>query len=106
MTNNDDIREEMEQLRKQLDEMKQKSEQSGADSQQRDAKVSAGKPEDDTNSADTASGNDTESGHDTDLAGQFQELMEVLNKEIKDSNPTTLLVVFSLGVLVGRLLPR
>ena len=106
MANYEDIREEMEQLRKQLDAMKQAAEESGADTRQQESKVNAGESGADTKPADAASGDDADSGHDADLAGHFQELMEVLNKEIKDSNPTTLLVVFSLGVLVGRLLPR
>lgn len=42
----------------------------------------------------------------SELSGQFQELMEQIDQELKESNPTTLLAVFALGILVGRLLPR
>jgi hypothetical protein len=41
-----------------------------------------------------------------DLSTQFQELLEGLNRELKDSNPITLLAVFALGILFGRLLSR
>lgn len=47
-----------------------------------------------------------ESDVGSDLSLQFQELMEVLDRELRESNPTTLLAVFALGVLTGRLLPR
>jgi hypothetical protein len=41
-----------------------------------------------------------------DLSSQFKNLMSVLEKELKDSNPVTLLVVFVFGLLFGRLLSR
>lgn len=43
---------------------------------------------------------------ESDLSKQFQELMEQLDQDLKESNPTTLLAVFALGILIGRLLPR
>ena len=103
MAKNDDIRDEIEQLRNQLDAIKQTQKESGAYIQQQDTNTNIG---DITKPEVSASGNDTDSTDESDLASQLQELMDVLNKEIKDSNPTTMLVVFSLGVLVGRLLPR
>lgn len=41
-----------------------------------------------------------------DLNSQLEELVEVLEQELKDTNPITLLIVFALGILIGRLLPR
>lgn len=41
-----------------------------------------------------------------DLSSQLQEFVTALEEEIKDTNPMTLLVVFALGILIGRLLPR
>jgi len=38
-----------------------------------------------------------------DLMAQFKELLDSIDKDIKDTKPTTLLIVFALGVLVGRL---
>lgn len=43
---------------------------------------------------------------ETDLTSMFQELVETVDSELKEANPLTVLVVFALGVLVGRLLPR
>lgn len=41
-----------------------------------------------------------------DAEAQIQELITALEEEIKDTNPMTMLVVFALGVLIGRLLPK
>jgi hypothetical protein len=41
-----------------------------------------------------------------DAEQQIRDFVEALDKEIKSTNPMTVLVVFSLGVLIGRLLPR
>ena len=43
---------------------------------------------------------------ESDLNSQLEELVEVLEQELKDTNPMTLLIVFALGILIGRLLPR
>jgi hypothetical protein len=43
---------------------------------------------------------------ETDLTRMFQELVETVDSELKEANPLTVLVVFALGVIVGRLLPR
>lgn len=37
---------------------------------------------------------------------QIQEFVTALEEEISETNPVTMLVVFALGVLVGRLLPK
>lgn len=106
MAKNEDIRKEMEQLRNQLDALKQAQQKSGSDIAQQDSMGDAEGLETSIKIAESDAGMDTESAGESDLASLFQELMEVLDNEIKDSNPTTMLVVFSLGVLVGRLLPR
>lgn len=49
----------------------------------------------------TAEGNTEE-----DVSSHLQELIETLEEEIKDNNPLTMLVIFALGILIGRLLPR
>ncbi len=43
---------------------------------------------------------------DADLTSQLQELIETIDEELKATSPMTVLVVFALGVVVGRLLPR
>ena len=42
----------------------------------------------------------------TSLSSQLEELVDTLGEDIKEAKPATLLVVFALGVLLGRLLPR
>ena len=37
---------------------------------------------------------------------QIQELIDALEAEIKDTNPVTMLIIFTLGILFGRFLPR
>ena len=39
---------------------------------------------------------------ETDLTSLFQELFDTIDEELKAANPLTVLVVFALGVLVGR----
>lgn len=41
-----------------------------------------------------------------DAEAQIQEFITALDEEIKDTNPMTMLVVFALGVLIGKLLPK
>ena len=41
-----------------------------------------------------------------DLSKQLQELLAGMNREPKDGSPITLLAVFALGILFGRLLSR
>lgn len=41
-----------------------------------------------------------------DAEDQVQDLISALEEEIKDANPMTMLAVFALGVLIGRLLSK
>ncbi len=45
-------------------------------------------------------------GSKIDTEQQIQELIDALEVEIKDTNPVTMLIIFTLGVLLGRFLPR
>ena len=45
-------------------------------------------------------------GSKMDSEKQIQDFIDALEVEIKDTNPMTVLVIFALGVLIGRLLPR
>ena len=56
---------------------------------------------------DSAARQSEESAADkSDLEKQVQEFVDALDAEIKGTNPMTVLVVFALGILIGRLLPR
>ncbi|MEN8190458.1 MAG: hypothetical protein ABFS19_11465 [Thermodesulfobacteriota bacterium] len=45
-------------------------------------------------------------GDESDLNSQIEELVDALEQELENTSPMTLLIVFALGILVGRLLPR
>ena len=47
-----------------------------------------------------------EGTEEKDVEKQIRDFVNALDQEIKSTNPMTVLVVFSLGVLIGRLLPR
>ena len=47
-----------------------------------------------------------EGAEEKDVEDQIRDFVNALDQEIKSTNPMTVLVVFSLGVLIGRLLPR
>jgi ElaB/YqjD/DUF883 family membrane-anchored ribosome-binding protein len=96
---NDSIKQELDDLRAQFDELKA----------QRDAAAAKAKAEE--ASADQEAEPIPEQLQDEivdegDLAEQFQELITSLDKELKDTNPTTLIAVFALGVLIGKFLSR
>ena len=48
----------------------------------------------------------SEGAEKQDTEDQIRDFVNALDLEIKSTNPMTVLVVFSLGVLIGRLLPR
>ena len=48
----------------------------------------------------------SEGAEEKDAEEQIRDFVNALDQEIKSTNPMTVLVVFSLGVLIGRLLPR
>ena len=84
---NEDLHQEIELLRQQLDAI------------QRQADTAPAVPElaDEDDSTETVTAEDETQAED--LLAQLKELLEY----IKDPKPTTLLIVFALGVLVGRL---
>lgn len=94
---NEDLQSEIEILRKQLEEFKRERE-----SQQAAATPETGEqPEAAPESISVSGAN--EPGGSEELIAQFRDLLDSIDKDIKDTKPTTLLIVFALGVLVGRL---
>ena len=59
-----------------------------------------------TASESSADEEDAAKSEESDLTSQFQELIESIDQELKDASPVTVLIVFALGVFVGRLLPK
>jgi hypothetical protein len=90
---NEDLQSEIEILRKQLEEFKRERE-----SQQAAATPETGEQPESV----SVSGANEPSGSE-ELIAQFRDLLDSIDKDIKDTKPTTLLIVFALGVLVGRL---
>ena len=88
----DRLREEVEMLRAQLDAAEAEPEESKTSDPEFDSEPTSGK-----NSGEYTA---------ADLAMELQDLVEAIDKELKDTNPVTLLVVFALGAFVGRMLPR
>ena len=95
---NEDIKDEMELLRKQLDEMKKERQAHLAEDAAEAEKQAdeGGAPQPDSVSEGVADSHD-------DLVAQFKGLLESIDEDIKDTKPSTLFAVFALGVLVGRL---
>ncbi len=106
---NDEMRDEIEALRAQVAELTaerkaKEKEQAQASSSQESTKESTAQ-----GTASSESGTDeteVEKLDETDLSSQVQELIDTIDQELKEASPVTVLVVFALGVLVGRLLPR
>ncbi|MEN8132491.1 MAG: hypothetical protein ABFS45_20385 [Pseudomonadota bacterium] len=94
---NEDLQKEIELLRKQLEAMKSERE-----AQQAAAIPDTGEQPAIAEESISASGA-TAADRTEDLIVQFKDLLDSIDKDIKDAKPTTLLIVFALGVLVGRL---
>lgn len=94
-----DIEQELAELKTQLDALKSEREtaQVAESEETMDSVADRGPIDEETLQQES----DTQ-----DLADQFRELFENLNEQLKEANPTTLLVVFALGVLLGRTLSK
>lgn len=103
---NDEMSNELEALRKQVSKLEaerdaRKIEDAKAVlNQESAAELGAVSPE---LSGTNAKSIETEA---TDFASQCQELIDTIDLELKEASPVTVLVVFALGVVVGRLLPK
>ena len=104
MTNNA-IAKELSELRAQVEELMQvrKPEQTNTPDQSDELSEEAITTESEVDSIKTES-DTTEEKSATEA--QILEFINTLEEEFKDISPMSMLVVFSLGVLIGRLLPR
>ena len=98
---NDDLSEEIQLLRKQLEELQKQ--QDGAETQ--DSFGIEEEPQVEVEQTVPVATKVADNGADVsqELVNQFRDLLDSIDKDIKDAKPTTLLIVFALGVLVGRL---
>jgi hypothetical protein len=84
-----DVQKELDQLRKEVAALSAARKQKEATSAQNNDNASSDAEEDDA-------------GHE--IKGQIEELIKLLQDEIRDMPALTALAVFALGVLMGRLL--
>ena len=100
------LRDELTKLKEQVAELQSARTQapSPQDLQGRDA-VSENPAATDAEISDQNSVS-AEGTEEKDVEKQIRDFVNALDQEIKSTNPMTVLVVFSLGVLIGRLLPR
>ena len=95
---NDDMRNEIEILRAQVAELTAERK-----AKEKQAQVSNGLAPT-TKSADDEVGSTGPEA--ANFTSQFQELVDTIDEELKEAGPVRVLLVFALGVLIGRLLPR
>ena len=96
---NEDLHAEIEQLRKQLQALQSERESASTSAQQNEDKQQK-EQEPATEVNEILADIDLDK---LDLAGQVKKLLDSLDQDIKDTKPSTLLIVFALGVLIGRL---
>jgi ElaB/YqjD/DUF883 family membrane-anchored ribosome-binding protein len=100
------IRDELTKLREQVAELQ--SARTNAPSPQ-EQQVPGAAPQDLVTTRAEEADQDTvfpEGAEEKDTEEQIRDFVNALDQEIKSTNPMTVLVVFSLGVVIGRLLPR
>lgn len=99
----DQIKQELEALRAQLDELRREREHQPMPEAhaEADAGIDAS-----GEVGDEIPKEAVEQAIGPDLMDQFKGLLDNLDEELKEVNPTTLLAVFALGIVIGRLLPR
>lgn len=103
---NSAIQKELEALRAQVAELNRARDAEQANNHDSDISEASDQMQS-PNSAEGGQIPDQDSyGSKMDFEKQIQEFIDALEEEIKDTNPMTVLVIFALGVLIGRLLPR
>ncbi len=97
----EDLRAEMELLREQLTALQREREETGTEKKDEETAEPTSTPRETVPDLDDLL---KDVGEDSlDLAGRVRQLLDSLDKDTKDTKPSTLLIVFALGVLVGRL---
>ena len=97
--------EEMDdKIKNQLAELQAQLEAMQANHKEKTERESTAEPKGDAREQPQES--EVEAATVSDLSIHIQELIAGLNKELKEANPTILLAVFALGIVVGRLLSK
>ena len=106
---NEEPNAEIEALRKQLDELKREREASRVKETEADAEPDIEVDATEAAAEQPVAADEADQIMETvkniggDLAVHFKELMDTLDEDLKTTRASTLLIVFVLGVLVGRL---
>lgn len=100
------IRDELEKLREQVAELHSTREKEPAPQEPQQKIILSQNTEPTAESYVEQTTTLVEDEATSDVEKQIRDFVDALDQEIKSTNPMTALVVFSLGVLIGRLLPR
>jgi len=103
---NDALQKELEALREQVTELTQARDIESANNHSSDVSEASDQMQSPISAEGGQMPEQESDGSKMDIEKQIQEFIDALEVEIKDTNPMTVLVIFALGVLIGRLLPR
>ena len=103
---NNAIQKELEALRLQVAELSQARDTELAHNQHSDVSEASDQIQSPNSTAGRQMPDQDGGGSKIDIEKQIQDFIDALEVEIKETNPMTVLVIFALGVLIGRLLPR
>lgn len=95
---------EIEGLRAQLDQLKAQSEK---EKKQQSSDNAADQDDERTDTQENAQeSTEDDQREDVDISLKIQQLIKTVDEELKEASPITVLVVFAVGVFMGRLLPK
>ncbi len=100
-----------EEMLKEIKELKAQLDQLKAQSEKKNQESGGNRPDQDDEhhteaQENTRASSETCPGPDMDIGQKIQELIKTVDEELKEASPITVLVVFAVGVLMGRLLPK
>ena len=99
----DGVQAELRALRAQLEALQKSQAEESAARAAAERELSAPTP---TPAFGSEEDGGTEEGVAVDLPAQLRELIEGVQRDLRDARPATLVAAFALGVLVGRLVSR
>lgn len=92
---------EIELLRKQLDALKREREAAVDLSKESESEEAPGEDQEPATAVDEII--DAVKNAEVDLSGHVRQFLDTVDNDLKGAKPSTLLMVFALGVLIGRL---
>ena len=101
MMTDESLSAEIELLRKQLDAMRNERESAVDHSKEPEPEAVPAEDQETSTSVDEII--DAVKNAEVDLSGHVRQFLDNVDNDLKDAKPSTLLMVFALGVLIGRL---